>query len=115
MADSYVQVSTTTDQREEADDLADLVVERRLAACAQVVGPITSTYWWKGEKESAEEWLILMKTTSARQQELLATIKTEHSYETPDITAVPIVAGDAAYLDWIAAETEPVEDDLPTE
>jgi periplasmic divalent cation tolerance protein len=115
MAESYVQVSTTTDQREEADNLADLVVERRLAACAQVVGPITSTYWWKGDRESAEEWLILMKTTGARQEELIATIKTEHSYETPDITAVPIVAGDAAYLDWIASETEPVEDDLPTE
>src|SRR5437016_1538375 len=71
MGESYVQVSTTTDQREEADDLADLVVERRLAACAQVVGPITSTYWWKGDRESAEEWLILMKTTGARQEELI--------------------------------------------
>jgi periplasmic divalent cation tolerance protein len=115
MAESYVQVSTTTDQKEEADRLADLVVGRRLAACAQIVGPIKSIYWWQGEKETAEEWLIMMKTTGARREELTTTIKAVHSYETPDITAIPIVAGDAAYLEWIAAETEPVEDDLPTE
>jgi periplasmic divalent cation tolerance protein len=115
MAESYVQVSTTTDQREEADKLADLVVERRLAACAQIVGPITSTYWWQGVKETAVEWLILMKTTGARGEELIATIKAEHSYETPEITAVSIVAGHAAYLEWIAAKTEPPEDDLSTE
>lgn len=105
MGESYVQISTTTDKRDEADKLADLMVERRLAACAQVVGPMTSTYWWHGVKETAEEWLILMKTTGGHQDELMSAIKAEHSYETPDIIATPIVAGYSGYLAWISAET----------
>src|SRR3977135_1992570 len=101
MGESYVQVSTTTDQREEADDLADLVVERRLAACAQIVGPVTSTYWWKGSMETAEEWMTVLKTTDEQSAQLIAGIKAEHTYETPDIVAVSIVAGLAEYLNWI--------------
>src|SRR3989442_3807252 len=92
----YLQVTTTTDSRAEAERLGRVMVGRRLAACAQIVGPITSTYWWKGDKETAEEWLVLMKTTGARREELMATIKAEPSYETPGITAVPHAAGESA-------------------
>src|SRR5919199_2017718 len=105
MAESYLQVTTTTDSREDADRLARLAVDSRLAACAQVLSPITSTYWWEGKVERADEWMVLLKTTSGRAEELIARLQAEHTYDTPEIVATPIVAGNPAYLDWIAAET----------
>jgi periplasmic divalent cation tolerance protein len=101
----HVQVATTTETREEADRLVRSAVEHRLAACAQVVGPVTSTYWWNGQVETAAEWQCLLKTTAARLDELRAHLESEHSYETPEIIATPIVGGSAAYLDWIERET----------
>jgi len=101
-----VQVLTTTDTREEADRLVRVAVERRLAACGQVVGPITSTYWWNGALETSSEWQCLFKTTASRLDALGAHLESEHSYETPEIIATPIAGGSAAYLAWIARETE---------
>ena len=103
-----VQVVTTVGGREEADRLAGVLVGERLAACVQVVGPIWSTYWWQGEVETAEEWLCVVKTTEARYAAVEARVKALHSYEVPEITATPVVAGSAEYLDWVAAETRPV-------
>jgi periplasmic divalent cation tolerance protein len=105
MGGTYLQVTTTTDSRVEAERLGRVMVERRLAACAQIVGPITSTYWWKGSMETTEEWMTVLKTTDELSPLLIAAIKAEHSYETPDIVAVSIVAGLPDYLDWIAEET----------
>ncbi|HSR22750.1 MAG TPA: divalent-cation tolerance protein CutA [Candidatus Eisenbacteria bacterium] len=99
-----VQVVTTTETREEADRLTRSAVERRLAACAQVIGPLSSTYWWNGAIETASEWQCLLKTTAARLEELRAHLESEHSYQTPEIIATPIVDGSAAYLDWIERE-----------
>lgn len=110
MTDDYLQVTTTTDSRREAAGLARAAVEERLAACAQLVGPITSTYWWDGEVETAEEWMVLFKTTSARLEELAALIGEQHSYETPEIIATPITAGGAEYLDWVSEQTAPADD-----
>jgi periplasmic divalent cation tolerance protein len=101
----FVQVVTTTETREEADRLVRSAVERRLAACAQVIGPITSTYWWEGTVETASEWQCLLKTTAGRLDELRAQLESEHSYETPEIVATPIVGGSPAYLGWIQRET----------
>jgi periplasmic divalent cation tolerance protein len=100
-----LQVVTTTDSPGEADRLARSAVERRLAACAQVVGPVTSTYWWEGAVETASEWQCILKTTAARFDELRAHLEREHTYETPEIVATPIVAGGAAYLEWVERET----------
>jgi len=105
MADTYLQVTTTTDSRDDAKWLARDVVERRLAACAQVLGPIDSVYWWEGAVESAAEWLCLMKTTSARLDALIAHLRSGHSYDNPEITATPISAGSPDYLTWISQET----------
>jgi periplasmic divalent cation tolerance protein len=102
----YLQVSTTTDSRAEAERLGRAMVQRRLAACAQIVGPISSTYWWKGAMETAEEWVAVMKTTGEQSALLIAAIKAEHSYETPDIVAISIVDGFAGYLNWISEETQ---------
>jgi len=98
-------VVTTTDSQEEADRLARSAVERRLAACAQVIGPVTSTYWWEGSVQTASEWQCVLKTTQARFEELRAHLEGEHSYETPEIVATPIVAGSRDYLEWIQRET----------
>lgn len=105
MAEAYVQVTTTTDSRQEAADLARSAVTERLAACAQLVGPIASTYWWEGEIEAAEEWMVLFKTTAARFEELAAHIAEQHSYDTPEIIATPVVAGSGDYLAWIGEQT----------
>jgi periplasmic divalent cation tolerance protein len=101
------QVTTTVDSREAADRLAGLLVDERLAACAQVTGPITSTYWWQGRVERATEWACLLKTTVARLPALEARIRAEHPYQVPEIVAVPIVAGDPAYLAWIEDGVRP--------
>lgn len=106
-AGGCVQVLTTTDSGEEAARLVRSAVEARLAACGQVVGPISSTYWWNGAVETATEWQCLLKTTTARLDDLRAHLESEHGYETPEIIATPIVGGSAAYLAWIARETAP--------
>lgn len=95
------QVTTTLDSREAADRLAALLVEARLAACAQVTGPVASTYRWQGRIEHAAEWSCSLKTTMTRLPALEARIRSEHPYQVPEIVAVPIVAGDPAYLAWI--------------
>lgn len=97
-------VYTTTSDQEEARELAGLLVARRLAACAQISGPIESTYWWQGEVESAEEWRLALKTRRSRFDEVAAAIRESHSYDMPQIVGVPIVAADPAYLRWLHGE-----------
>ncbi|KAB2345505.1 divalent-cation tolerance protein CutA [Actinomadura rudentiformis] len=111
MAQAYVQVTTTTDSRAEAAELAKSAVADRLAACAQLVGPIASTYWWEGEIEHAEEWMVVFKTTADRFDELASLITDGHSYDTPEIIATPVVAGSMDYLAWVSEQTEPAEAD----
>jgi len=103
----YLQVQTTTDSRAEAMDLARAAVQARLAACAQVAGPVASTYWWDDGLERAEEWTLTLKLPAGRYQELAEFLTERHSYDEPEITATPIVAGSPAYLGWIDEETRP--------
>lgn len=100
----YLQVFTTTEKREDADKIASTLVEKKLAACVQIVGPITSTYRWKGKIETAQEWLCLLKTRSDLYPELEKAIKDLHPYETPEIIAVPILAGSQDYLQWLGSK-----------
>jgi periplasmic divalent cation tolerance protein len=97
----YRQVTTTLPDRESANRLGGRLVEERLAACAQVVGPVSSVYWWQGEVETAAEWYCYLKTTAERVPALVARIRELHPYETPEIIALPVVEGDAGYLKWI--------------
>jgi periplasmic divalent cation tolerance protein len=101
----FSQVSTTTDSRASADALARSAVEARVAACAQVIGPINSTYWWEGKVEQAEEWLILFKTPDDRADALQTHILSQHSYDLPEVIRTPIAAGNPAYLAWLGAQT----------
>jgi periplasmic divalent cation tolerance protein len=103
----FLQVQTTTDSRAEAMELAQAAVEARLAACAQVAGPIASTFWWEDGLERSEEWLIMLKLPADRYDDLAEFLADRHSYDEPEIVAVPIVAGAPGYLDWLEEESRP--------
>jgi periplasmic divalent cation tolerance protein len=104
MADIII-VETKIDSQDGAHKIAQALVARRLAAAAQVCGPIASTYWWKGRIEHAEEWACSAKTRKDLYRPLEQAIRALHPYETPAIVVIPIVAGSPSYLEWIAAET----------
>ncbi len=101
----FIEVHTTIDSKEAAQKIAEAIVSKRLAACVQVSGPITSTYWWQGKIEQAEEWVCTAKTQRALYSKLEQAIRAAHSYDVPEILAVDVIAGNAAYLDWVAQET----------
>lgn len=102
MAD-YIQVLTTVGSEEEAEQIASALLDQRLAACVQVVGPIISRYRWQGELERAKEWQCLAKTEAGRYEKVETAIRALHSYDEPEIVAMPIVAGSPGYLAWISA------------
>lgn len=99
-------VFTNLPDRAAAERLADLVVERRLAACVNVLAPCRSVYRWEGAVQHDEEHPLLIKTTAERYAELESALRSAHPYELPEIVAVPIEQGLPAYLDWVAAETK---------
>ncbi|HYO25860.1 MAG TPA: divalent-cation tolerance protein CutA [Lacipirellulaceae bacterium] len=107
----YLQISTAMGSRDEAARLATAMVERRLAACVQVAGPVQSTYRWQRTLERAEEWLCLIKTTAERYPEVEAAIRELHTYDCPEIVATPIACGSAEYLAWVAEQASPESDD----
>jgi periplasmic divalent cation tolerance protein len=101
----YLQVTTTTDSGPAAERIAAEVVSRRLAGCVQIIGPIQSVYRWQGEVERAEEWLLLIKTAADQYTAVEAAIRELHSYEVPEIIAMPITAGSDGYLTWLRDQT----------
>ena len=102
----YIQVFTTTDTKENARQVARRVVEKNLAACAQIIGPISSIFWWKNNINEEEEWLIIIKSRKDLYEELEQAIRKAHKYEIPEILAVPVVAGAKSYLEWLDGEVE---------
>jgi periplasmic divalent cation tolerance protein len=102
-----IQVLTTTGTKQDAGKVARALLEARLAACIQVVGPITSRYWWKDGIEEAEEWICLIKTTADLFERIEKAIRAAHPYDVPEILATPVVAGGTDYLDWLRGEVHP--------
>ncbi len=100
------QVMTTVGERSAADLLVRSVVEGRLAACAQVLGPVESTYWWRDAIETAEEWQVIFKTTTPRYPALAEHIRSNHSYDVPEVLCLPVIDGNPAYLRWVAEQTQ---------
>ncbi|NPA06226.1 MAG: divalent-cation tolerance protein CutA [Chloroflexi bacterium] len=100
-----IQVVTTVERREDAERLVQAIINQRLAACAQILGPMQSTYWWQGKVETATEYLIIFKSRTEIYPALEAAIKAAHPYQVPEILAVPVVAGNPDYLAWLRAET----------
>ncbi len=101
-----LQVATTTANKSDAERIARALVERRLAACVQIAGPISSTYRWQDTIESAAEWLCTIKTTEGNYQRVESTIRELHTYDEPEIIAVPIVAGSSGYLTWLQDQVD---------
>lgn len=97
----YVTASST----DEATSIARSLVDERLAACANVLGGIRSFYWWDGKVQDDEEVALIAKTTSELVDAVVARVKALHSYSCPCVVALPIDAGNPAFLDWIKAET----------
>lgn len=97
----FLQVSTTTDTRERAEAIATSLVERRLAACVQISGPITSVYRWQGNVEQSQEWLCTAKTKASQFPQVATIIRELHKYDCPEIIATAIVEGSDDYLQWL--------------
>lgn len=104
-----IQVTTTTQQRADAERIASWLVEQHLAACVQVSGPITSCYRWQGEFETTEEWCCTIKTTARAYERVEQAIRELHPYDEPEILATPITAGSKGYLQWLTDEVDIVE------
>jgi periplasmic divalent cation tolerance protein len=111
MMNDLLQVYTTLPSQEQANDLARRLVDARHAACVQVLGPVQSTYRWEGQVEQAHEWLLAAKTTAAAYAALEQAIREAHPYQVPEILAVPVAAGNAAYLDWVKSSQLAPRDD----
>ena len=99
-------VLTNLPDRAAAERLADALIEKRVAACVNILAPCRSVYRWKGAVQHDEEHPVLIKTTAERYPELERAVRAGHPYELPEIIAVPIERGLPAYLDWVAAETK---------
>lgn len=102
---SVIQVFVTFPSRESAEKTIALLLERRLIACGQILGPVTSRYRWQGKVENAEEWLMVAKTTNRMWERLRQTLQDNHPYEVPEILAMPVILGLPAYLAWVEENT----------
>ncbi len=101
-----IHITTTADKREVAEKIGRHLVERRLASCAQIVGPMKSIYWWKGKVEETDEWLCIIKSRASHYEEIEKEITSLHPYEVPEIIALKVERGFADYMKWIMDETE---------
>jgi periplasmic divalent cation tolerance protein len=101
----FSMLYTTTGSEEEAEKISNELLERRLAACANIF-PIRSMYWWKGEIERSREFAIIFKTRTELLTDAMAAIKEQHSYEVPCLMCYEYVQGDKDYLSWIEEETK---------
>ncbi|MFZ5829302.1 MAG: divalent-cation tolerance protein CutA [Planctomycetota bacterium] len=97
----YLKIVTTVDRHESALKIAEALVAEGAAACVQIVGPVTSVYRWQGAVEKAEEWQCWIKTRRDKYPHIEEIIRRLHSYEVPEILAVPVTAGHEPYLAWI--------------
>ncbi len=102
----HIQVITAVPEREDALKIARTLVERRLAACTQIIGPVTSIYRWKEEVVEDEEWLCLIKTKRTLFEGVEEAVHEIHPYDIPEILAIPVEAGNSKYLEWLDRETE---------
>jgi len=106
MKEKYIQILTTVEKKKDAEKIAKIIAEKRLAGCIQIIGPITSTYWWEGKLEKSKEYLLAIKTRKELYKEVEKEIKKVHPYKVPEIIAIPIIEGSEEYLKWLSKETK---------
>ncbi len=105
---SYVVVIMTATDKEEAVRIVRLLLREKLIACANIVGLVSSLYWWEGKIDEADEFLVFMKSKKELFKRLSERVKEIHSYHVPEIIAVPVVESTPSYLDWLGTSLEPV-------
>lgn len=106
-----IEVRVSMPDADTAQSLATSLVDRNLAACVQILGPMTSVYAWQGQTQQGDEWLLLIKTTEAAFDDLVAVIRAEHSYEVPEILGVPVTHALAEYADWVRKGSDGISDE----
>jgi periplasmic divalent cation tolerance protein len=99
----YIIVLVTTANKQEAENIAQHLLDAKLIACANIISPVASHFHWSGKIEKAQECLMLMKSRRDLFEKLTESVKALHSYEVPEILALPIVDGSTAYLDWLGS------------
>ena len=100
----FIQIYTTVAKRSDAERIAKTLFEKKLSACTQIIGPITSVYRWKGNMEKSKEWLCIAKSKKSHYKKIERAIKEIHPYELPEIIAVPIIEGSNGYFNWMKKE-----------
>ena len=100
----YIVIFITCNDAEEAQNIAELLLEQRLAACVNIVPEISSSFWWEGKIDTAQESLLIVKTKAKILPEIILSVKTVHTNTIPEIIALPIIDGNQDYLDWIDNE-----------
>jgi len=100
----YVQILTAVSDKKEAQRITNLLIEKNLAACVQILGPIESVYKWKGKKKKAKEFLCFIKSLNNKSKLIIKKIKSLHSYEIPEIIVTPIIGGNPDYFKWMEKE-----------
>ena len=106
---SFIIVVMTAPNKQEAVNIVRALLEEKLIACANILDPVHSLFWWKGNIEEGKEVLVLMKSQKALFQKLSERVTELHSYDVPEILALPIVEGSSSYLEWMRACLEPVK------
>ena len=104
MLPELIEVLTTTAEKSDAQSIAHMLVEKRLAACTQISGPLESSYWWNDRIETVQEWLVTIKTRGDMYAAVEMAIRAVHPYDQPEILALPIAAVSAGYRTWLLAQ-----------
>jgi periplasmic divalent cation tolerance protein len=97
----YIQITTTTSSKHDAERIADTLIGKRLAGCVQISGPMKSAFVWKGKKEQANEWICFIKTSESNYSKIEREIRKIHKYSVPEILSFRIDKGNQAYLKWL--------------
>lgn len=108
---SYIVVIMTTSNKEEAAKIVRSLLKERLIACANIVGPVSSLFWWQGKIDEENEFLVFMKSHKSLFERLSERVTEIHSYEVPEIIALPIIEGSPPYLKWLKTSLQLVSED----
>ena len=97
----YIVILITVPSLSEAESIAAALIKEKLAACVNMVSGVKSVFWWEGKMDKAEEVLLVVKSKKAKLAKIISKVKSLHSYQVPEIIAIPLIGGYKPYLDWI--------------
>ncbi|NOZ63625.1 MAG: divalent-cation tolerance protein CutA [Caldiserica bacterium] len=98
---NIVAIFVTASNQKEAEKIADILLNQKLVACANIIPGISSFFWWEGKKESSTETLLILKSTLTHLEEIINAVKRIHSYTVPEVIAIPVIGGNEHYLKWV--------------